>query len=54
LKTMGKFPIADRALTEVWVCLKCKARNAKGAKVCRKCGSKYLRPKRARKKETKK
>ena len=50
---MGKFPIADRALLKVWVCKKCKARNAPHAERCRKCGYGNLRPKRARKKEAK-
>ncbi len=42
---MGKFPIADEALAQVWICRKCKARNKAGATKCRKCGSPYLRPK---------
>ncbi len=50
---MGKFPVADKALSLVWVCRKCKARNARGAERCRKCGYLTLRPKRARKKEVK-
>ena len=50
---MGKFPIADRALTRIWVCRKCKARNPAGSEKCRKCDYKGLRPKRARKKEVK-
>jgi ribosomal protein L40E len=43
---MGKFPLADEALTRVWVCRKCKARNIRSREKCRKCGSKYLRVKR--------
>ncbi len=43
---MGKFPIADEQLAKIVVCRKCKARNKAGAKMCRKCGSKALRPKR--------
>ncbi|MEK6924182.1 MAG: 50S ribosomal protein L40e [Candidatus Micrarchaeota archaeon] len=50
---MGKFPIADKALFNILICKKCKARNAKGADRCRKCNYPNLRPKRARKKETK-
>jgi len=42
---MGKFPEADLELASIWICLRCKTRNKKGAKKCRKCGSKYLRPK---------
>jgi ribosomal protein L40E len=42
---MGKFPLADEALTRVYVCRKCKTRNKVGREKCRKCGSKYLRPK---------
>ena len=42
---MGKFPEADAEIAKVSICLRCKARNHKGAKKCRKCGSKYLRPK---------
>ncbi len=43
---MGKFAVADAALSKIWVCKKCKARNKAGAEKCRKCGSSYLRPKR--------
>jgi large subunit ribosomal protein L40e len=42
---MGKFPIADEQLSRIVVCRKCKARNKAGVTKCRKCGSKYLRPK---------
>ncbi len=48
---MGKFPVADKAFTNVLICLKCKTRNPKGAKKCRKCDYTHLRPKRARKKK---
>ncbi|VVB67550.1 50S ribosomal protein L40e [Candidatus Norongarragalina meridionalis] len=50
---MGKFPIADKAFTNVLVCKKCKARNPKGSVRCRKCNYPNLRPKRAKKKEAK-
>ncbi len=50
---MGKFPIADQALKRVWICKKCKARNATNPAKCRKCGYGNLRPKRMRKKEVK-
>ncbi len=50
---MGRFPVADKAITNVSICLKCKSRNPKNVKRCRKCGYKKLRPKRARKKEAK-
>ncbi|MEM3361800.1 MAG: hypothetical protein QXV64_02290 [Candidatus Anstonellaceae archaeon] len=43
---MGKFPEADALLANIVICKKCKARNKKGVKKCRKCGSPYLRPKR--------
>ncbi|MFH1520636.1 MAG: 50S ribosomal protein L40e [Candidatus Micrarchaeota archaeon] len=43
---MGKFPEADLKLAGITVCKKCKTRNKKTVKICRKCGSKYLRPKR--------
>ncbi len=43
---MGRFQLADEALAKIWVCRKCKARNKAGAAKCRKCGSRYLRPKR--------
>ncbi len=50
---MGKFPVADRALLSVVVCMKCKARNAKGAPKCRKCGYPTLRPKKVKRKDAK-
>ncbi len=43
---VGKFPIADAALSQVWICKRCKARNHAGVEMCRKCHSRYLRPKR--------
>ncbi len=43
---MGKFPEADAELAKVLICMRCGARNPATAKKCRKCGSKYLRPKR--------
>jgi len=43
---MGKFPEADLRLAQISVCRKCKTRNKKDAEMCRKCGCKYLRPKR--------
>ncbi|MEM3400345.1 MAG: 50S ribosomal protein L40e [Candidatus Micrarchaeia archaeon] len=42
---MGRFPIADAAISQIWICMKCKARNKKGAEKCRKCGYRYLRQK---------
>ena len=36
---MGKFPEADAEIAKVWICLRCKTRNHRGAKKCRKCGS---------------
>ncbi len=42
---MGKFPIADAEIAKIWICKRCKARNAAGAKKCRKCGYGFLRPK---------
>lgn len=50
---MGKFPIADKAIFDVSICQKCKARNPKGADRCRKCDYTHLRPKKVKKKETK-
>ncbi len=50
---MGKFPIADKAIFKVRICKRCKARNSLGAVRCRKCDYPNLRPKKARKKETK-
>lgn len=43
---MGKFPEADKRISDTLICLKCKTRNRKTAKKCRKCGSGYFRPKR--------
>lgn len=43
---MGKFAEADFEITKIKICLRCKARNSANASKCRKCGSKYFRPKR--------
>lgn len=43
---MGKFPLADAELSKIWICKRCKARNRAGSAKCRRCGYKYLRPKR--------
>ncbi|OIO20620.1 50S ribosomal protein L40e [Candidatus Micrarchaeota archaeon CG11_big_fil_rev_8_21_14_0_20_47_5] len=43
---MGKFAEADAIIAEIVICKKCKGRNKKGVKHCRKCGYKALRPKR--------
>jgi len=43
---LGKFAIADAEIAKVWICKRCKARNKRGAEMCRKCGYKVLRPKR--------
>ncbi|MBU0533001.1 50S ribosomal protein L40e [Candidatus Micrarchaeota archaeon] len=43
---MGKFPEADRIIAQTFICKKCKARNKRTSKKCRKCGSPHLRPKR--------
>lgn len=43
---MGKFPEADKLIAGTAICLKCKTRNKRNAKLCRKCGAKDLRPKR--------
>ncbi|MFH1285419.1 MAG: 50S ribosomal protein L40e [Candidatus Micrarchaeota archaeon] len=43
---MGKFPLVDAKIAQIWICRKCKARNKRGVAKCRKCGYKYLRPKR--------
>lgn len=43
---MGKFAEADAIIANIFICKKCKARNKRGTKKCRKCGSIYLRPKR--------
>ncbi len=50
---MAKFPVADRAIMKIKICLKCKARNSISAVRCRKCNYHNLRAKRARKKEAK-
>ena len=43
---MGRFAIADAQIMKIWICRKCKTRNARGAEKCRKCGCRHLRPKR--------
>ncbi len=43
---MGKFPEADAEIMNIFICRKCKSRNKRGAEKCRKCGSKWMRPKR--------
>ncbi|MEM4389272.1 MAG: 50S ribosomal protein L40e [Candidatus Micrarchaeia archaeon] len=43
---MGKHALADAFLAQIWICRKCKARNKRGAEKCRKCGYRWLRPKR--------
>lgn len=42
---MGKFAEADLEISKIWICRRCKGRNKAGAEKCRKCGSRYLRPK---------
>jgi len=42
---MGKFPEADAKIASILICRRCKTRNKRGSKKCRKCGSEYLRPK---------
>ena len=48
---MAKFPEAEAEFGKVKICLKCKSRNPKPVKKCRKCGYTKFRPK---KKDTKK
>jgi len=43
---MGKFAEADAEISKIVICRKCKGRNKKGAEHCRKCGYKWMRPKR--------
>ncbi|MCS7120988.1 MAG: 50S ribosomal protein L40e [Archaeoglobaceae archaeon] len=42
---MARFPEAEARLFNVKICMRCNARNAWKAKVCRKCGYRGLRPK---------
>ncbi len=42
---MGKFTEADAEIGRIWICKRCKARNKARTEKCRKCGSRYLRPK---------
>ncbi len=46
---MARFPEAEKRLFRVMICRKCKARNPWKADKCRKCGSKFLRPKKKEK-----
>ena len=50
---MGKFKEADKALAAIKICLKCKTRNDKNARMCRKCKYTKFRPKKVKRKETK-
>ncbi|RME79808.1 MAG: 50S ribosomal protein L40e [Methanobacteriota archaeon] len=43
---MAKFPEPEKEINDVLICMRCKARNSKTAKACRKCGAIYLRKKR--------
>ncbi|MBU0586682.1 50S ribosomal protein L40e [Candidatus Micrarchaeota archaeon] len=43
---MGKFPEADAEIVKIVICRKCKSRNKRTLKKCRKCGSIFMRPKR--------
>ncbi len=43
---MGKFAEADAIISKIAICKKCKARNKAGMDHCRKCGYKWMRPKR--------
>ncbi|MEM4367274.1 MAG: hypothetical protein QW035_04065 [Candidatus Anstonellales archaeon] len=40
---MGKFPQGDKLFLSVVICRKCKTRNKRGVKKCRKCHSPFLR-----------
>ena len=42
---MAKFEEASERLLQKQICMRCNARNPKGAEKCRKCGYKKLRPK---------
>lgn len=42
---MARFPEAEERLLEKDICMRCNARNPKGAESCRKCGYSKLRPK---------
>ncbi|MEM3839372.1 MAG: 50S ribosomal protein L40e [Candidatus Micrarchaeaceae archaeon] len=46
---MGKFSLADENLANFMICKRCKSRNIMTAEKCRKCGYRYLRPKRKEK-----
>ena len=43
---MGKFAESDAVISNIFICRKCKARNKRNSKKCRKCGSVYMRTKR--------
>ncbi|MEM4295663.1 MAG: hypothetical protein QXI89_02535 [Candidatus Anstonellales archaeon] len=45
---MAKFPEAEKLINDTLICLRCKTRNSKNAKRCRKCGSRYMRQKNKR------
>jgi ribosomal protein L40E len=47
VKNMARFPESEAVIFDVSICQKCKTRNPKKAKKCRKegCGSKDLRAK---------
>ncbi|KAF1078970.1 50S ribosomal protein L40e [Methanogenium marinum] len=42
---MARFPEAEARLLDKKICMRCNARNAPRATMCRKCGYKNLRPK---------
>ena len=42
---MARFPEAEARILNKKICMKCDARNAPKASVCRKCGYPKLRPK---------
>jgi len=42
---MAKFEAAEERTLEKMICMRCNARNPKGAERCRKCGYSKLRPK---------
>jgi len=42
---MGKFAIADKEISKIKICRKCKSRNNVNLAKCRKCGSTSMRPK---------
>ncbi|MCU4741009.1 50S ribosomal protein L40e [Halobacteria archaeon AArc-m2/3/4] len=42
---MASFDAAEKRTLEKHICMRCNARNPKGADSCRKCGYAKLRPK---------